>query len=396
MNRKTIVTSLNGKRLKYVMFLSFIFLITLTAVESRFPMFLKNAYTMKDYDAFFVAGRMFWEDRLADAYYAELLRVAQNQILGSQDFMPWTYPPHFNLMTLTLGVFPIWLGYFIFTLTTLIIYVYILRKISPYFFSIVLLFNFPAILICIRTGQNGFLFSAMLGFFILGLQDGKVRSIIALSIASIKPHFLISIYLYLLMRRQCFVFFGSLVATTFILLVSTFLFGPEIWSAFLNSARESSNFLKEGYYPLYRMVSIYATLHTIGVPSRIAFIIQGALATAALGMIFWAWQKKWSRHQMLAVATMSSLFISPYAYDYDLQILGLALALLMSDLCKYSSGRQLIFILISAWLSTQSFFLSFIFGSGTIALNSLALLFICTYCLFIIRRGAASARRLSR
>ena len=44
--------------------------------------------------------------------------------------------------------------------------------------------------------------------------------------------------------------------------------------------------------------------------------------------------------QVLGLMALASLLVSPYAYDYDLPIGGIALALLMPDLLRLTTERE--------------------------------------------------------
>jgi hypothetical protein len=400
MDQNAVLTAMQGQLLRRVMFLSFIALMLFSALEFAVPMVVRPEYVMKDFDAFYVAGRMFWEGRLADAYYAEKLVLAQQEIVHAQSFMPWTYPPHMNFLTAALSVVPIWVGYLFFTAVTFLTYLHVLRQVAPQHFGLSILFTFPAVLLCIRTGQNGFLIAALLGFFLLGIERKPVRSAAFLALLSIKPHFLLGAYLYGALNRKWRVLAGGLVGTFVLAVASTVAFGPEIWRAFLNSVREAGVFLTAGFYPLFRMISAYAALQTLGLAGQIALIVQSLIGLVALAMIGFAWKKGWHPRHVIAVSLMASLFVSPYAYDYDLQILGLSLGLLWSDLCRSASGRQLLILLAGSWLSAVSVVTSLFrdkpdlatsvadLNHGLLSLNFWALLFTCVYSLRLARRGA--------
>src|SRR3954470_3621623 len=72
------------------------------AIDFQFPTLLRAGKTLTDFDAFYVAGRMYWDGRLNDAYHFQTFYEAQHQFTGTTGFMPWTYPPPFNLVTVAL------------------------------------------------------------------------------------------------------------------------------------------------------------------------------------------------------------------------------------------------------------------------------------------------------
>lgn len=128
---------------------------------------------MKDYDVFYVVGRMYWEGALNDAYRADALWDAQERILGSDSPMLWAYPPQFNFVAAALALMPIWLGYLVFTASSFIAYLLILRRLAGPHDSVILIALFPVMMICIRIGQNGFLIGALLGLLAVLMLAGR-------------------------------------------------------------------------------------------------------------------------------------------------------------------------------------------------------------------------------
>lgn len=326
--------------------------ILFTTLEFAFPVEIRGAVKMKDYDAFYVAGRMFWEGRLLEAYQTDTLFQAQRRITGTESFMPWTYPPQFNLVTAVLALMPVWLGYALFIITTFVAYVLALRRLAGPRYIIVLLALFPAVVICIRTGQNGFLMGALLALFAILMLDRRTVAGLPLALLTIKPHYLPGIGLYLLFRGEWRIIAMGAAVTVAIMGAATLTFGTAIWPAFLAAIPEAGRFLELGAYPLFRMTSVYAALHTLGLPPAMAMAAQLAVGLAGLGVLVWAWRRDWPPRQLLGVAVMGSLFFSPYAYDYDLPILGVALALLMPDLIARGTQRQIALLLMGCWTTT--------------------------------------------
>jgi hypothetical protein len=62
-----------------------------------------DGYVMTDIDTFWLVGHMVWEGRLAEAYSADTLFAAQESVLKTHSFMPYTYPPQFNFLTALIG-----------------------------------------------------------------------------------------------------------------------------------------------------------------------------------------------------------------------------------------------------------------------------------------------------
>ena len=83
-----------------------------------------------DFDAFYIVGELFHEGRIAEAYSSEVMAEIQRALVGHEGFMPWTYPPQFDLIALLLPALPRGISYAVFTGATLAAYLYVLHRIA--------------------------------------------------------------------------------------------------------------------------------------------------------------------------------------------------------------------------------------------------------------------------
>lgn len=352
MDKETAPPLWQSARIRWLLVFGCICLMMFSAIEFAFPIELRGKIFMVDYHAFYVAGRMFWEGHLSDAYRAEALFVAQQRIVGGQSFMPWTYPPHFNFITAGLALVPVWLGYALFISISFAAYFWATKRLAGSQHTFVILALFPAILACIRTGQSGLLVGALMAGSMLLLLAGRASAGVPLALLTIKPHFLPAIGLYLLLRGQWRVITVGALVTLALALAATAAFGAGIWNDFLGAVGEAGGFLTQGLYPLYRMTSLYAALFMLGMAPDVAMVLQIALGLCWLGLLVLASRAGWPPRHLLATAVIGSLFLSPYAYDYDLPIFGVAVALLAADLTQRASSAQLSFFILLAWVTS--------------------------------------------
>ncbi|MGX5773355.1 glycosyltransferase family 87 protein [Methylorubrum zatmanii] len=304
---------------------------------------------LTDFDAFHIAGRMVWRGDIADAYHLPALLRVQRTLTGNEAFLPWTYPPPFDLVVAGLALLPISLAYLAFVGTTLAAYLLVLARIAGPLFPVTLLALFPVLFIGVASGQNGFLTGTMVGLTGLGLLGGRTGAGVPLGLMVIKPHLAVGLGLCtLLMRRWACLAVAALVAILAAGLATAVL-GFAVWPAFLRGVDEAKAFLAAGEYPLFRMVSVYAWLRGIGLSAPAALAAQMATAMAALGLIGRALQRRLPPRQVVGLAALVSLLVSPYAYDYDLPLYGIALALLLPDLLERASRGEQITLLGLGW-----------------------------------------------
>jgi len=304
--------------------------------------------TLVDFDVFYLAAQMVWRGEIQQAYHFASMGPLQEALSGEATFMPWTYPPLFDLMIAPLAFLPRGIAYLVFTGGTLVAYLWTVKVIAGRNFNAVLLLLFPTIMITMACGQNGFLTGTFIGLTCLGFRSNRVLAGVPLGLMIIKPHLAVSFAVYTLLARQWGV---AAVAVATVLLTSglaTALLGPGIWVAFLEGVREAQAFLKAGIYPLYRMISPYAAVLTFGATATVGMLVQIVTATISLAAVAAAYFKGFALKQLLGLTAIVSVLISPYAYDYDLTIFGIGIALLLPEIARVGRrNEQTSFYLLS-------------------------------------------------
>jgi hypothetical protein len=294
-----------------------------------------------DFSAFHIVAQHVWRGDLDGTYQFALFAQMQAETSGgATSFMPWTYPPQFDLLLAPLGFLPGWAAYFIFMAATLSAYLVVLRAAAANHLAHVLVIAFPAIAINFACGQNGFLTGALIGMVCLNAKRRQVLAGLALGAMVIKPHLAIAVGVYMLLTRRWTAIGTAAIVVVASSLVCTLAFGPQVWTAWLGAIKESAGYLEQGRYPLFRMISVYASLHKAGLPPAVAFWGQVMVAGLALLAVGLAARRGPSPRFALGVAAIASVMISPYAYDYDLPIVAVGLALLLPDLFGIAGARE--------------------------------------------------------
>jgi len=298
-----------------------------------------KARELVDFDDFYIAGQLVWRGEIDKAYRFATMSEMQKAISGTEFFLPWTYPPQFDLLVAPLALLPLAMAYALFVSATLGAYLLTLRRIGGTNFVSALIVMCPAILITIKCGQNGFLTGTLIGLACLGLQANSAWAGLPLGLMIVKPHLAIGFALYTLVTRRwgtAIVAAATVLATS---VIATVLLGASVWTAVFDGAKEARIFLEQGFYPLHRMISTYAVLRSLQAPAFVAMAAQICVALGALGVIAFA-SRRLNVRQSLGVTAIASLLISPYAYDYDLPILGIGFAFLLPDLVCQGSERE--------------------------------------------------------
>ncbi len=314
-----------------------------------------------DFDAFHIVAQRVWLGDSDQAYQVVKFLEMQREASGAIDsFMPWTYPPQFNLLLAPFALIPTGVAYLLFTAATLAFYLIVLRSIAANYLVLVLIIFFPAIQVTMACGQNGFLTAGLIGLVCLFIEKRQILAGSALGLMVIKPHLAIAFAVYSILRRRWTAVMMAGAVVLISSLACTAVFGLQIWTGLYQSVRDSAIFLERGYYPLYRMISFYASLRTMGLPAWAAFLGQAVVAALALGVIATALYRGFPTRSSLGLTAMVSILMSPYAYDYDLPIFGVGLALLLPELKKVAreGERAVIYIvpmIIGAYGNLQAF-----------------------------------------
>lgn len=309
-------------------------------------------YVMTDIDTFWLVGHLIWEGRLAEAYSADTLFAAQESILNTHSFMPYTYPPQFNFLAALIGAVPMWISFAIVAGGSFALYMLGLRRIAPAQAAFAFVMVLPAVMINLRTGQNGLLIAGLLAFAAAGVMERRAVSGVFLGLAAMKPHMAAGVGLAALLTRQWGLAALSLGVFSATLGAALAVFGAGLFPLFQAATEEAMEFLRQGAYPLHRMVSVYAFARSFGASADVALTAQAVAAVAAVALLVGMAVRRVDTPLLIAAALVTPLFISPYAYDYDMTLAGVALAIVAPRLLERATQRELLLLMAGAWVAT--------------------------------------------
>jgi len=293
-----------------------------------------------DFDFFYAGAKATLAGDASSAYNETWFRNFQKRNYGIDLQGPWTYPPPFNLVVAPFGLVNRGWAFLLFMQGSLLAYLLALRRIAGPWLTPVLALLLPMIMMVIFFGQNGLLTGALVGFTCVGLSERKRWAGVPLGLMVIKPHLAIGFAIYVVASRDWRTFLTAGAVVGLAAAVTTLILGTSVWPAFLSATGFAGQKLSSGYFPFYRMVSAYAAARIVSIPPGLAAIAQLVSATLAIGLIIVA-QRRLPVRQALGITTIASLLISPYAFDYDLPMVGIGLALLTPDLSRMGRPIEL-------------------------------------------------------
>lgn len=187
----------------------------------------------------------------------------------------------------------------------------------------------PAALLNVWAGHYGFLFGALwLGAW--SLLDSRPRLAgVLVGLMIVKPHLAILMPLVLAARGAWRSFFAAAITVIALLASSGFLFGWQLWADYISHTIlfQAAMVDQTDQFFLRMMPTAYPAFRLAGLVPAAAWLLQAACAVGAIGALL-RWMPRDPRLASLAAATATFLVL-PYAFNYDMTIVGIAAAILL-------------------------------------------------------------------
>jgi hypothetical protein len=291
-----------------------------------------------DFSSFYAAGSLALEGHAAAAYDFALHHAREQQVFGAATpYYAWLYPPLFFLIATPLALLPYPLALTVWQFGTLAFYLAVIGMIlrgvrnEPAVRRNWLLaaVAFPAVLINLGHGQNGFLSAALFGAALLALPARPLLAGVLFAALAYKPQFGIAIPFALLAAGRWRTIAAACLTLGVLIAVTAFLFGTESWSAFLASADVSRKILLEsGAVGFEKLQSAFAVVRLWGGGVTLAYAVQALVSCAVIASIVWCWRSACDEAHKAALLVTGTLLASPHILDYDLIVLAVAIAYL--------------------------------------------------------------------
>ena len=315
-----------------------------------------------DFSSFYAAGSLVLEGRAGDVYNMAAHFAREQQIFGAATpYYGWLYPPLFLLIATPLALLPYPLALIVWQGATCALYLAviaaILRQQRHQGGAIARLWlpvaaAFPAVFINLGHGQNGFLTAGLLGSALLVLPQRPVLSGVLFGLLAYKPQFGLLIPFALLAGGQWRTMITAGLTVIALAGVTTFAFGSEIWWVFAASTETARKLLLEqGDVGFEKLQSVFAAIRLWGGGISLAYAVQGAASLIAIGGVAWTWRSSPDRNLKAALLMIATLLGSPHVLDYDLTIVGPAMAFMVASICAGGFRDYEISLMAVAWIA---------------------------------------------
>ena len=187
----------------------------------------------------------------------------------------------------------------------------------------------PAALLNVWAGHYGFLFGALwLGAWSLLDRRPRLAGVLV-GLMIVKPHIAILMPLMLAARGAWRTFFAAMVTVVALIVSSGLLFGWQLWADYVSETIlfQAAMVDQTEQFFLRMMPTAYPAFRLAGLVPAAAWLLQAACAIGAIGAVL-RWMPRDPRLAGLAAAAATFLVL-PYAFNYDMTIVGVAAVILL-------------------------------------------------------------------
>ena len=289
-----------------------------------------------DFSQVWVAGKEALEGQPEAAFDIKRHIARQRAEFGPEAAVyGWHYPPYFLGLAAPLAQLPYLPALLFWQGATLALYLAMMLALArvqrldpkPLLFAAA---AFPAVMVNLGHGQNGFLTAALLGggFLLLDSRPRLAGALFALLVY--KPQFAFVLPLALIIERRWSALAAAAASLAAMTLLSVFAFGLESWRGFFEGLGFTQRMIEQGGAGFEKIQSPFAAVRLLGGDVALAYATQAIVSSCALGALVWLWRSQADRRAKIAATLIATLLTTPYCLDYDMMALAPALALLVA------------------------------------------------------------------
>lgn len=316
----------------YALFLGWLFL-TSDGVLDRFGRPLGT-----DFAGFWAAGKLIRIGRVEAVFDPEAFGVFQRALFGMTDQLyGWHYPPMFLAVAAVLGYLPYLAALVGWVIATGALYLAAVRRIlAPVGVDgrlvALVACAYPAAFMCTTQAQNGFLTAGLFGFGLALLPSRPATAGVFLGLLAYKPQYGLLVPLALVAMRAWPAVFSATLTVVGSVIAAYLLFGLKSFDAFFTFAGYTRVALLEGGAAgWFKLQGFFPTVRMWGGSVQTAYAAQGTAMLLIAAAVAWLWTSRASYPQKAAGLLIATLLSTPYSFNYDLLVLGPAIAFLVAD-----------------------------------------------------------------
>jgi hypothetical protein len=291
-----------------------------------------------DFLAFWSASKLALAGRAAGVYdLAQLYKVERATVPVDPGLSSFLYPPPFLLLCLPLALAPYFAALAGWLAATGTAYWLVARRwlgSQPPAVrgATMTILAFPAVLMNIGHGQNGFLTCALLGggLWLMDRRPWLAGALLGMLI--VKPQVALAVPVLVFAGGRWRLMLAGIASALTACAASWAAFGPSAWQGFLAGSATGRAILEQGLVQPGKMVSVFAAVRVLHGGAELAYAAQALSAIGAVGILASVVRGRGTPplgHAAVCVA--ATTLISPFFLDYDLIITAVPLAWLLTE-----------------------------------------------------------------
>ena len=306
-----------------------------------------------DFSNVYAAGTLTWQGRSAEAYAPARQHAAEKAVFAGREvpFYGWHYPPFFFAIAVLVAAVPYAWGLAVWLVAGFAAYLAAIRAILPRPETLLVAAAFPAVLVNVGHGQNGFLTAALLGGALHWLDRRRWLAGVLIGLLAYKPQFGVLIPIALLAGGRWRTIGAAAATVAGLVAVSFVTLGSGVWHAFADSMNFTQTVvLEQGGTGWQKIQSIFAGVRALGASVPVAYAVQGSLLAMLAASLAWLWRSDAAFELKAAALAVGSLLATPYVLDYDLVVLAVAIAFFARHGLSHGFRDFEISLLAAAWI----------------------------------------------
>ncbi len=283
-----------------------------------------------DFVQFWTAGKLANEGKLAAIYDFDTFIKEEQAVLGRYiDPIVFRYPPTLLLVVRGLAYLPYGFAYGLFAFCSVVAFTIVSYVIYPHSFVPWLVLACPIVYENVSFGQNGLINGAIFGLSLHFLQKRPLLAGFFFGLLTYKVHLVWLVPFALISGRHWKTLIVMVATALLMVLLSLLFLGQSSWQAF--AAITGPNTFFQPVVSFADMVTPWGGVYLVTENVSLAWAVQLPLTLCAPVQIFWLWRQDVSFSLKAAVLLLLALISSPYAFVYDLSLMGLALIFLVKE-----------------------------------------------------------------
>jgi arabinofuranan 3-O-arabinosyltransferase len=243
----------------------------------------------------------------------------------------YIYPPSFLFFIYPLGFMPYLAAYAVWIVATLLLYEAAIYAIVRRSVALIVALAPFAVIKNIQLGHNGFLTAGLMGFSLIFVERRPWLSGVFLGLLTYKPQLGVLFPFALFASRNWRAFAGATATSLILVIAAARAFGYQGWLSFAASLFNRTSGLSPDAGIYITLESVYGALHRAGANDTLAWLVHAVVAVLVAAWLWTVWAKPLPYALKAAILCAASILVTPYVLHYDLCVLSIAVAFLVSD-----------------------------------------------------------------